>query len=93
VIGALKTFVTRYQFSNSYPYAYAEDARAVSICFPESAELAGSIQDIQVNWGSYIDLTFSKTTKWRCFLTEFWDRQRAEGDRRKPQSLAKAAGC
>jgi hypothetical protein len=93
VIGALKTFVTRYQFSSSYPYAYAEDARAVSICFPESAELVGSIPDIQVNWGSYKDLTFNRTTEWRCFLEEFWDRQRAEGDRRKPQSKVKAAGC
>jgi hypothetical protein len=94
VVEALSAFVShRYQFSDSYPQRYSKDARAVSICFPASADLLGSIPDLQVNWGSYIDLTFSRTTHWPCFLTEFWDKQRAEDDRRKPQFLVKAAGC
>jgi hypothetical protein len=68
-------FVTEFQFSDSYPYKYSKDARAVSICFPQSAELLGSIPDLQVNWGSYIDLTFCRTTYWPDFLTKFWGRQ------------------
>jgi hypothetical protein len=93
VINALNDSITAFQFSSSYPQKYSKDARAVSICFPESAQLVGSIPDLQVNWGSYIDLTFNRTTHWSDFLTEFWDRQRAEGDRRKPRAMAKAAGC
>jgi hypothetical protein len=92
VINALNDSITAFQFSSSYPQKYSKDARAVSICFPESAQLVGSIPDLQVNWGSYIDLTFNRTTHWSDFLTEFWDKQRAEGDRRKPRALAKAAG-
>jgi Clostripain family len=90
---ALNDSIAAFQFSSSYPQKYSKDARAVSICFPESADLVGSIADLQVNWGSYIDLTFNRTTHWSCFLTEFWDRQRAEGDRRTPRALVKAAGC
>jgi hypothetical protein len=93
VIYALKHSIAAVQFSSSYPQKYSKDARAVSICFPESAELVGSIPNLQVNWGSYVDLTFNHTTHWSDFLTEFWDRQRAEGDRRKPRALVKAAGC
>jgi hypothetical protein len=95
VKNALNDSIVAFQFSGSYPQKYSKDARAVSICFPESAELVGSIPDLQVNWGSYIDLTFNHTTHWSDFLTEFWDRQRAEGDRReprKPRALVKAAG-
>jgi len=93
VIDKLNDSIAAFQFSSSYPLKYSKDARAVSICFPESADLVGSIPDLQVNWGSYIDLTFNHMTHWYHFLTEFWDRQRAEGDRRKPRALAKAAGC
>jgi hypothetical protein len=75
-------FVTEFQFSDSYPYRYSKDSRAVSICFPESAELLGSIPDLRVNWGSYTDLTFCRTTYWPDFLTKFWGRQ----------PLGKAAG-
>ena len=92
VIYALNDSIAAFQFSSSYPQKYLKDARAVSICFPESDELLGSIPDLQVNWRSYIDLTFNHTTHWYLFLTEFWDKQRAEGDRRKPRALAKAAG-
>ncbi len=92
VIYALNDSIAAFQFSSSYPQKYLKDARAVSICFPESDELLGSIADLQVNWRSYIDLTFNHTTHWYLFLTEFWDKQRAEGDRRKPRALAKAAG-
>jgi hypothetical protein len=91
VINKLNDSIAAFQFSSSYPQKYSKDARAVSICFPESAQLVGSIPNLQINWGSYIDLIFNHTTHWSDFLTEFWDRQRAEGDRRKP--LAKAAGC
>jgi hypothetical protein len=90
VMPALNDLIVGFRFSSSYPQKYSQDARAVSICFPESAELVGSIPNLQVNWGSYIDLTFNLTTRWSCFLTEFWDRQRAEGDRRKPKALAAA---
>jgi Clostripain family len=93
VMYVLNDLIAAFQFSSSYPQKYSKDARAVSICFPESAELVGSIPNLQVNWGSYIDLTFNRTTHWTCFLTEFWDRERVEGDRRKPKALAKAAGC
>jgi hypothetical protein len=92
VLKKLTKFVSHHQFSDSYPQRYSKDALAVSICFPESADLAGSIPDIQVNWGSYIELSFTRETHWPCFLTEFWDMQRAK-DRRKPQFLVKAAGC
>jgi hypothetical protein len=92
VIYALNHSIAAFQFSSSYPPKYLKDARAVSICFPESDELLGSIANLQVNWRSYIDLTFNHTTLWYLFLTEFWAKQRAEGDRRKPRTLAKAAG-
>jgi len=91
VIDALNDSIAAFQFSSSYPQKYLKDARAVSICFPES-DAAGSISHLQVNWRSYIDLTFNHKTHWYSFLTEFWDRQRAEGDRRKPRALAKAVG-
>jgi Clostripain family len=78
VISALTPFLSQWKFSDSYPYTYAEDARALSICFPESADLVGSISDIEVNWGSYRDLTFSKNTHWPDFLEKFWGRQPGE---------------
>jgi hypothetical protein len=93
MIDALGTFVTQRAFSNNYPYKYSQDAYAVSICFPASAELVGSIPNLQINWGAYIDLNFSRTTYWPCFLAAFWDAQRALSDRRKSKVLAKAAGC
>jgi hypothetical protein len=93
VTHALEDLIVGFQFSSSYPQKYLKDARAVSICFPESAELVGSIPNLEVNWGSYIDLTFNHNTHWSCFLTEYWDRERAESDRRKPKALARAAGC
>jgi hypothetical protein len=93
VINTLNDSIAAFQFSSSYPQKYSKDARAVSICFPESADLVGSIRDLQVNWGAYLELTFNHMTHWSDFLTEFWDRQRAAGDRRKPRALAKAAGC
>ena len=68
VINALNDSIAAFQFSSSYPQKYAKDARAVSICFPESAQLVGSIPHLQVNWGSYIDLTFNHTTHWSGFL-------------------------
>ena len=88
---ALADFVICHNFTDSYPTKYSKDAFALSICFPESPELVGSVSNLTVDWGSYIRLTFSKETNWPCFLTRFWDAQR--GDRRKPSLLAKAAGC
>src|SRR5262249_4051670 len=83
-------FVSQYSFSDAYPYKFARDARAISICFPESSNLEGTVPGQEVHLGSYKDLTFSQKTKWPSFLTEFWKTQRAAGDRRKV--LAKAAG-
>jgi hypothetical protein len=88
---ALADFVICHDFSDIYPTKYSKDAFALSICFPESAELVGSVANLTVDWGSYKQLTFSQETNWPCFLTRFWDAQR--GDRRKPSLLAKAAGC
>jgi len=87
----LDEFVVKHDFSNCYPGVYVKDSRSLSICFPQSAELVGSIPDLVVNWGSYRNLEFSKTTNWPCFLEQFWDVQRST-DRRKPSVLAKAAG-
>jgi hypothetical protein len=92
VSDALRGFVIRYRFSDGYPQRYAKDARAVSICFPESAELVGSIPDLRVNWGSYTELTFCQTTHWPSFLTEFWDRRQVEIDLFKPKVLVQTAG-
>ena len=78
VVKVLKNFVFNHGFSDEYPYKYYEESRALSICFPESAELAGSMQGIEVNWGSYEDLDFSKETHWPKLLEKFWDRRRAQ---------------
>ena len=92
VKSALRSFVSKFQFSDSYPYRYAKDARAVSICFPESAELVGSIPDLRVNWGSYADLTFCRTTHWPDFLTKFWGSEPVEADSPAPKAMRQAAG-
>jgi len=92
VKSTLDEFIVKYDFSNCYPGAYVKDSRSLSICFPETAELVGSIPNLEVNWGSYRNLEFSKTTNWPCFLEEFWGMQRSSGDRRKPSVLARAAG-
>jgi hypothetical protein len=68
-------FVTGFRFSDSYPYRYVKDARAVSICFPESNELLGSISDLRVNWRTYKKLTFCESTYWPDFLERFWGTQ------------------
>jgi len=80
VIGALRNFVSRHNFSDAYPWKFAEDARGLSICFPESADLAGSIPALRVNWEAYKDLAFSRTTHWPDFLTKFWGRQPVADD-------------
>jgi len=87
-----KRFVSKFQFSDSYPYKYSKDAQAVSICFPESDELLGSIPDIQVNWGSYKDLTFCQTTDWPDFLEKFWNSRPIEADPPKLKALGQTAG-
>ena len=74
VVEALKPFAFKHKFSDEYPYKYFEDSRAVSICFPESAAKVGSLQGIEVDWGSYKDLLFSEKTKWPELLARFWDR-------------------
>jgi Clostripain family len=88
-------FVMQHSFSDVYPYQFARNARAMSICFPESDKLEGSVPGIQINWGSYKDLTFSRYTDWPSFLEEFWDMQnklRAAADLGKPQAFAATAG-
>lgn len=86
-------FIVKHKFSDCYPGVYVKDSRSLSICFPESAELVGSIPNLVVNWGSYKSLEFSKTSSWPCFLEQFWNMQRFTSDRRRPSVLAKAAGC
>ena len=85
-------FVTEFKFSDSYPQKYSKDARAVSICFPQSDELLGSTPDLQVNWGSYKELTFCQTTQWPDFLTKFWGREPVEAGLPTPKAVGKAAG-
>ncbi len=92
VMLALDTFVNKVQFSDSYPCRYSKDARAVSICFPESADLVGSIPDLRINWGSYTDLTFCRTTHWPAFLAKFWGREPIEADQAILKALGQAAG-
>ena len=72
VVKALGKFAVKHEFSDEYPYRYRKDSRAVSICFPESANLAGSLPDIQVDWPSYKSLKFSEETHWPELLREFW---------------------
>jgi hypothetical protein len=78
VDNALKNFVFNHGFSDEYPYKYYRESRALSICFPESAALVGSVRGIEVNWGSYKDLNFCRETNWPRLLQEFWDRGRAQ---------------
>jgi hypothetical protein len=85
-------FVSKFQFSDSYPYRYSKDAQAVSICFPESDELVGSIPGLRVNWGSYKDLTFCRTTGWPEFLEKFWDSESIEADPHTLKALGQTAG-
>jgi hypothetical protein len=92
VIKTLSPFVIQHRVSDDYPYKYWGDARAVSICFPESAALTGSLQGIQIDWGSYIELKFSRDTEWPNFLAAFWDRRQVETDPFKPIALRQAAG-
>jgi len=91
VIAALGEFISNYKFSDAYPYRYSEDARGVSICFPESAELMGSISDLRINWGSYIDLTFNRLTHWPAFLEAFWGKT-PSGAQDAPKALAATGG-
>src|SRR5215469_12228805 len=85
-------FVTEFKFSDSYPQKYSKDARAVSICFPESDDLVGTTPDQQIDWGSYTDLTFCRTTQWPIFLEKFWGREPVEAGLPTPKALAKTAG-
>lgn len=92
VIDAVDAFVIGHQFSDAYPQRYSKDSRALSICFPASAKLVGSIPDLQVNWGSYEELTFCQQTGWPDFLRSFWDRRRFVSDLFKPKVKAATAG-
>ena len=68
-------FVIKSSFSDEYPYKYVQDSRAVSICFPESADLVGSLDDLRINWESYETLDFSEMTGWPQFVRKFWSQQ------------------
>jgi Clostripain family len=87
-------FVSKFQFSDSYPYRYSKDAQAVSICFPESDELLGSIPGLRVNWGSYKDLTFCRPTGtgWPDFLEKFWGSEPIEAAPYTLKALGQTAG-
>lgn len=71
-------FVIATDFSDEYPYKYERDSRAVSICFPESEDLEGSIPGIQIDWGRYLELKFTKETGWDEFVVKFWNRPRLD---------------
>jgi Clostripain family len=75
VVEVLNQFVILHSFSDEYPYKYVMDSRGVAICFPESADLTGSLPGIEINWGSYKELRFSKDTKWPAFIQESFDRR------------------
>jgi len=75
VVEVLNHFVVGYGFSDEYPHKYVDDSRGVSICFPESAELTGSLPGIEINWGSYKELSFSKETKWPALIQESFERR------------------
>jgi len=75
VIDALGNFVIRHNFSDAYPWKFVEDARGLSICFPESADLVGSFPDLRVNWRAYTHLAFSQATHWPEVLEKFWGRR------------------
>jgi len=92
VMLALDSFVSKFQFSDSYPFRYSKDARAVSICFPESDDLVGTIPGHRISWGSYKDLTFCQTTHWPTFLAKFWGREPIEADQPTPKALGQTAG-
>jgi len=71
-------FLIAWRFSDEYPQKYTEDSRAVSICFPESEDLEGSIPGLQINWGSYEELKFSEDTGWPNLMRKFWAEPRVE---------------
>jgi hypothetical protein len=91
VKSALASFVSEFKFSDSYPSRYSQDARAVSICFPESDALVGSSPNDQINWGSYKDLTFCHATRWHTFLAKYWGREPFEVSP-TPKVVGQAAG-
>ena len=71
VCDCLKNFVIRWIFSDDYPQKYVTDSRAVSICFPDSQDLEGSLEGLQINWQSYKELNFNEETGWAEFIDSF----------------------
>ena len=69
-----ENFVIEKGFSDEYPHKYIAESRAVSICFPESPGLEGSVPGTQINLGSYEALDFSKDTKWHAMWKPFWEK-------------------
>lgn len=83
VVEALKKFVINrgVEFSDEYPHRYRVDARAVSICFPESEDLEGSMPGFQINWENYKELRFTDRTggtDWPSLIEKFWDKPRLD---------------
>lgn len=68
VVEVLKEFAAKTGFSDEYPQKYTKDSRAVSICFPASSDLEGSVPGIEIDLSSYKELQFIQKTNW-C---EFW---------------------
>lgn len=68
VVEVLKEFAAKKGFSDEYPQKYTKDSRAVSICFPSSPDLEGSVPGIEIDLRSYNELQFVRKTNW-C---EFW---------------------
>jgi len=67
----LSQFVMKSSFSDEYPQKYMNDSLAVSICFPDSQDLKGSLEGLQINWNSYERLSFSEVTGWAKFVRGF----------------------
>lgn len=76
VVTALAKFAYERDFSEYYPRKYTKDSRAVSICFPKTRDLEGSVRDIKVDLRAYEGLQFDEATKWSTFWNAYWDSPR-----------------
>ena len=61
VHGALMQMLIKPGIPRNYPPRYKEDSIAVSLCFPKSAELTGSLPGFKVDLKKYTELEFSDT--------------------------------
>lgn len=72
VVAALETFAYKWDFSDYYPQKYTKHSRALSICFPRSPNLEGSLPHQEIDLRSYESLDFIQKTKWSSFWNAYW---------------------